>query len=340
MAFPHPQPEAGSLTEVAPGILWLRMPMPLVLNHINLYLLEVDDGWLVVDTGPATPEAIAIWESLFAGPLAGLRIKGVLCTHFHVDHTGLAKRLCERTGAPLLMTPREYFWRLAWPGMLSEMPAEHEAFYREGGYPDELMGEANDFFSMLDWVEPMPLSFRRLVENELLPDIHDDWRVLIGHGHSPEHAMLYSTGRSVLISGDQLLPHISTNISVVALDPAAEPLSEWLASLERLMAIPDDTLVLPSHGLPFYGIHGRVAQLRSHHERTLSRTRAACAEQPCSAYQVSKTLFPGPLKGIAHVLALGEALAHLHYLVRSGEVDSALDESGVRRFRACSACSA
>jgi glyoxylase-like metal-dependent hydrolase (beta-lactamase superfamily II) len=335
LVFPYRAPEAGALSEIVPGILWLRMPMPLVLNHINLFLLAAGEGWLIVDTGPATLEAIAIWESLFTGVLAGMRITGVACTHFHADHTGLARMLCERSGAPLLMTPREYFWRLAWPGMLTEMPSEHAAFYHEGGYPAELMREANEFFTTFDWVQPMPLSFSRLRENEALPHTDDDWRVLIGHGHSPEHAMLYCEARSVLISGDQLLPQISTNISVVAIDPSAEPLSEWLASLERLLAIPDETLVLPAHGLPFRGIHARVAQLQSHHARVLSRTLAACAEQPCSAYQVSKALFPGPLTGIAHVLALGESLAHLHHLVRSGDVASALDESGVRRFRAC-----
>jgi len=337
LIFPFCTPEADSLTEIEPGILWLRMPLPLVLNHINLYLLAAGDGWLIVDTGPATPEAIAVWDSLFAGALAGLRIKGVVCTHFHSDHTGLARMLCERSGAPLLMTPGEYFWGLAWPGKLTGMPAVHAAFYREGGYPDELMHEASEFFAAFDWQQPMPLSFRRLRENDALPHADDDWRVRIGHGHSPEHAMLHCKSRSALISGDQLLPHISTNISVVAIDPTAEPLSEWLASLERLLEVADDTLVLPAHGLPFRGIHARVAQLRAHHARALGKALAACAEQPCSAYQVSRILFPGPLTGMAHVLALGEALAHLHHLARSGDVASALDASGVRRFRACRA---
>jgi glyoxylase-like metal-dependent hydrolase (beta-lactamase superfamily II) len=335
LVYPYRAPEPGSLTEIAPGILWLRMPMPLALNHINLFLLAAGEGWLVVDTGPATAEAIAVWESLFAGPLAGAQIAGIVCTHFHADHSGLARMLCERSGAPLLMTPREYFWRLAWPGMLTEMPAEHAAFYHEGGYPADLTREANKFFTSLALVQPMPLGFRRLREHEPVPHADDDWRVLVGHGHSPEHAMLYCAARSVLISGDQLLPQISTNISVTAIDPSAEPLSEWLASLERLLAVPDETLVLPAHGLPFRGIHARVAQLRSHHARVLRRTLAACAEQPRSAYQVSKALFPGPLTGIAHVLALGESLSHLHHLVRSGDVASALDKSGVRRFRTC-----
>jgi glyoxylase-like metal-dependent hydrolase (beta-lactamase superfamily II) len=335
LVYPYRAPKAGSLTEIAPGILWLRMPMPLVLDHINLFLLAAGEGWLVVDTGPATPEAIAVWESLFAGPLAGARIAGVVCTHFHADHSGLARMLCARSGAPLLMTPREYFWRLAWPGVVTEMPAEHAAFYHEGGYPADLTREANEIFTTFALVQSLPLSFRRLREHEALPHTDDDWRVLIGHGHSPEHAMLYCAARSVLISGDQLLPQISTNISVTVIDPTVEPLSGWFASLERLLAISDETLVLPAHGLPFRGIRARVAQLQSHHARVLSRTLAACAQQPCSAYQVSQALFPGPLTGIAHVLALGESLAHLHYLVRSGDVASALDGSGVRRFRTC-----
>lgn len=334
LAYPYSAPVAGSLTEIAPGILWLRMPMPMVLNHINLYLLAADDGWLVVDTGPATPEAIAVWESVFAGPLAGARIAGVACTHFHSDHTGLAQMLCARSGAPLLMTPKEYFWRQGWPGALTELPEEHAVHYHECGFPPDMARESNQIFATFAMIQPLPLGFRRLREDDALPHTDDDWRVRIGHGHSPEHAMFYSAPRSVLISGDQLLPQISTNISVSAIDPADEPLSEWLASLERLLAIPDDTLVLPAHGRPFRGIHTRVAQLQSHHARTLNRALGACAEQPCSAYQVSKVLFPGPLTGIAHVLALGESLAHLRYLARRGELTSALDASGVRKFRA------
>jgi glyoxylase-like metal-dependent hydrolase (beta-lactamase superfamily II) len=334
LVYPFRAPKPGSLTEVAPGILWLRMPMPIALNHINLYLLAAGDGWLVVDTGPATAEAIALWEALFEGPLAGVRIAGVLCTHFHADHSGLARMLCERSGAPLLMTSREYFWRRAWPGAIDEMPAEHAAFYREGGYPGDLTRDANEFFTSLNLVQPIPMAFRRLREQDPLPGTDDDWRVLVGHGHSPEHAMLHCGPRRVLVSGDQLLPQISTNISVTAIDPTAEPLAEWLASLERLLAIPDETLVLPAHGLPFRGIRSRVAQLQSHHARVLRRTMAVCARAPRSAYDVSKALFPGPLTGIAHVLALGESLAHLQHLVRSGELASALDDSGVRRYRA------
>lgn len=333
LVYPLPTPRTGVLTEIAPGILCLRMPLPIALDHINLFLLKAGEGWLIVDTGPATAEAIAIWESLFAGPFADVKISGVVCTHFHADHSGLARMLCERSGTPLLMTPREYFWRLAWPGILAEMPAEHAAFYREAGYPTDLIGEANDFFTTLAMVQPMPLSFRRLREHDLVPHTDDDWRVLIGHGHSPEHAMLYCSERKVLISGDQLLPQISTNISVTVIDPTAEPLSEWLASLDSLLSIPDDTLVLPAHGLPFVGIQVRVAQLQAHHALTLNRTLAACAHQPCSAYQVSKSLFPKSMKGIAHVLALGESLAHLHHLVRRGELSSTLDKWGVRKFQ-------
>jgi glyoxylase-like metal-dependent hydrolase (beta-lactamase superfamily II) len=334
LVYPYRTPRPGSLTEIGPGVLWLRMPMRFALDHVNLFLLAAADGWLAVDTGPATPEAVAVWQSLFAGPLQGARIAGVVCTHFHADHTGLAGMLCQHSGGPLLMTPREYFWRLAWPGDLAGMPAEHAAFYREGGYPAELTADANAFFTSLNMVGPMPMGFRRLREGQRLPFAADDWRVVIGHGHSPEHAMLHCEQRALLISGDQLLPEISTNISVTAVDPCAEPLSEWLASLERLAAISDETLVLPAHGLPFRGARARVARLQSHHARTLRRALAECTGAPRSAYEVSRALFPGPLTGIAHVLALGESLAHLHHLVRAGELASALDDTGVRRFHA------
>lgn len=333
LEYPFRAPASGELAEIAPGILWLRMPMPIELNHINLYLLAAGDGWVVVDTGPAIAPVIALWESLLAGPLAGARIVGVVCTHFHADHSGLARLLCERDGAPLLMTAMEYFWRRAWPGGLGELPAEHAAFYREHGYPADLMSEANGFFSSLNWMQPLPLSFRRLREDDPLPYADDQWRVVVGYGHSPEHAMLHCERRGMLISGDQLLPKISTNISVTAIDPGNEPLADWLASLERLLAVPDDTLVLPAHGLPFRGARVRAAQLQSHHARVLRSVLQACARGESTAWEVSKVLFTGPLTGIAHVLALGETLAHLQHLVRGGDLVSALDESGVRRFR-------
>jgi len=145
--------------------------------------------------------------------------------------------------------------------------------------------------------------------------------------------MLYCPRRSILISGDQLLPTISSNISVTAIDPSAEPLSEWLSSLHNLLSIPDDTLVLPAHGMPFIGIKERVSQLQAHHALILSKTLSVCMHQPCSAYQVSKNLFPQSMMGISNVLALGESLAHLHHLVRRGELSSTLDQFGVRKFQ-------
>ncbi len=178
---------------------------------------------------------------------------------------------------------------------------------------------------------PFPIALGHI--NLFLLKSGEDWQLLIGHGHSPEHAMLYCAKRSVLISGDQLLPTISTNISVTAIDPTAEPLSEWLTSLKRLLSIPDDTLVLPVHGLPFRGIGARIAQLQAHHALTLSKTLSVCSHQSCSAYQVSQRLFAQPMTGITNVLALGESLAHLHHLVRRGELTSTLDPFGVRKFQ-------
>ena len=103
LRFPFQQPPAaGQLSEIAPGILWLRLPLPFRLNHINIFLIDDGDGWAVVDTGIANKVTREIWEALAAGPLARRRLTRLIVTHFHPDHIGLAGWLARavRPAAP------------------------------------------------------------------------------------------------------------------------------------------------------------------------------------------------------------------------------------------------
>lgn len=332
LTFPHGNPPAwGELVAVTPEVKWLRMPMPYALDHVNVYLVRVGGGWLIVDTGLDSPEARGIWEELLSGPLQGETMAGVYCTHYHVDHAGLAGYLTELRRVPLFMSYGEYYTLRGWPEGLDAVPWQHAEFFQRAGFPRELLQQTLVMFDFAPEISPLPLSFVRLQERSVLP-LNDDWQVMVGSGHSPEHALLFSKGGKVLISGDQLLPSISTNVSVSVMNPEDDPLSHWLASLERLASIPDDVLVLPGHGLPFYGARRRVAELQAHHRQRFQTMLNACAERELSAYELVKVLYPFPLGEFDLQLALGECLAHVHYLACRGRLEVRLDGEGVNSY--------
>ena len=334
LTFPFPSPQShAEPVDVAPGIKWLRLPMPYALDHVNVYLLRVEKGWLVVDTGLDSPGTRAIWEEVFAGPLLGETVVGVCCTHYHVDHVGLAGYLTERWRVPLFMSYEEYFTLRGWPMDLQEVPWQHAEFFQRTGFPKELLPQSLLMFDFSGQISPLPPSFISLQDGSPLPIAGDDWRVITGGGHAPEHALLYSAQQGILISGDQLLPRISTNVSVSVVNPEDEPLSRWFASLDRLAEIPDDTLVLPGHGLPFRGAQTRVEELRCHHDRKFQFILEACAARHLSVFELVQMMYPDPLSDFDLQLALGESLAHVRHLLSSGRLKGRFDEHGVIRYR-------
>lgn len=334
LKFPyHPPQSKAELVDVTPEIKWLRMPMPYALDHVNVYLLRVERGWVIIDSGLDSIETRSIWDEVFSGPLLGEDMLGVLCTHFHVDHAGLAGYLTERWRIPLCITYEEYFSQRGWPMDLREVPWQHVEFFRQAGLPERLLPQTLVMFRFSNQISPPPPSFLRLQQGDPLPFSGGDWRVIIGRGHSPEHAQLFSSERAILLSGDQLLPTISTNVSVSAVNPMDEPLSNWFASLDRLDELPDDILVLPGHGLPFRGAKTRIAELRSHHERKLAFLLDACAGHQLSAYELVQMMYPDPLSEFDLQLAMGECLAHLRYLLVRGRLAGKLDAHGVICYR-------
>lgn len=334
LTFPfHPPHTRAELVNVTPELKWLRMPMPYALDHVNVYLLRVEKGWIIIDSGLDSIETRSIWEELFSGPLRDEVVAGIFCTHFHVDHMGLAGYLAERCRVPLFTTYEEYFSLRGWPADIEEVPWQHAEFYQQAGFPKEQLAQTLVMFRFSEKISPLPPAFIRVQEGHALPISGGDWQIIIGRGHSPEHAMLYSSDRKILISGDQLLPRISTNVSVSAVNPADEPLGCWFASLDRLDELPDDTLVLPGHGLPFLGVKTRVAELRLHHERKFAVILEACAVSELSGYELLLAIYPYPLSDFDIQLALGETLAHLRYLLAHNRMAGTLDESGVIRYR-------
>ena len=327
--------------EVAPGVHWIRMPLPFALDHINLWLLRDDfdgEGWTLIDCGISSDETRALWIRLFENGLDGLPIRRLLCTHTHPDHVGSAHWLQQRFGAPLWMTMGEYglgrVLSSSLPGADSDAAAEH--FRRHGIAPgpqlDAIRVRGGDHFARL--VPSMPTTFRRIREGERIGIGGRLWRVIIGLGHSPEHAALYCEADALMLSGDMVLPRISTNVSVWELEPESNPVDWFLESLGRFEICREDTLVLPSHGRPFRGLHTRLAQLRAHHLERLEVVLAACGQAPHTAAQMVPVMFERRFDTHQLTFALGEALAHLHSLWYAGRVRRLIDDEGVIRFAA------
>ena len=337
LRFPHAEaPPGGTTIEVAPGVHWLRMPLPFALNHINLWLIEDGVGWAIVDTGINSEETKALWEHLFAGALHGRPVTRLICTHYHPDHIGLAGWLTERLGIELWITETE--WRFGYERSRATRagihPSTAELYRRVGMSGDELMkvGIARGGH-YLSRVVPVPERHHRLVDGMTIEIGGRSWRIVVGRGHAPEHACLYCSDLDVLIAGDQVLPKISPNVSFWPQDRDPDPLGSFLASLDTLeRAIPESALALPSHNLPFHGLHTRTAQLRELHRSRLAEIGVAC-QQPRSTAELVPVLFTRALDRHQLGFAVGETLAHLIHATTIGWLHRDTRADGVWSFQ-------
>lgn len=342
--FGETLPESGKTVEIAPGVLWIRMGLPFALNHINLWLLEDEvetaqgrvHGWTIVDCGIASDATRDAWEVLFGdlhNHLRGLPVVRVIATHCHPDHIGLADWLCTLWNVPLWMTAGEYgFARMMSAGLPgADGTAMFPHFRKHGLDPamQEQIQERKSHYSRM--VPTVPTSYRRMQEGTALTIHQRRWQIITGFGHSPEHASLYCADLNILISGDMLLPRISTNVSVFAIEPEANPVQQYLDSLKKYLQLPEDVLILPSHGKPFKGLHTRITQLEEHHAERLAEVVAACTT-PQSAYDIVPLMFRRPLDAHQLTFAIGEALAHLHKLWFDGILQRQTGDDGIIRF--------
>ncbi|MET0542309.1 MAG: MBL fold metallo-hydrolase [Variovorax sp.] len=324
-------PEPGHAREVAPGILWQRLPLPSG-QYVNAWALRDGASWTVVDTGMSTERAVNIWCQLLAreGPLGGLPVTRVICTHLHADHVGMAGWLCREFDAELWMTRSEYL-QASLVQLRSGMPvpAPDLSFYQRAGWEAAALGALRPLGRNMS---PLPVRYRRMVDGEHIHIGGDEWRVLVGNGHSTEHACLYCAARGLLISGDQVLPLISSNVSVWPSEPGANPLQDWLESIEKIRrSVPDDVLVLPAHHDPFRGLHTRLDQLARKRQEALDKVRESLGQTDRRAIDLFATLFGR--KDFENVfvqqLATGEAVAYLNYLIGRGEARVRDDAHGV-----------
>jgi glyoxylase-like metal-dependent hydrolase (beta-lactamase superfamily II) len=333
--FPDP-PQHGEWLQVAPGVVWIRMPLPMRLDHINIWALEDGDGWTIVDTGMRYAATADVWGRLLTGRLENRPVKRVLVTHMHPDHIGMAGWLTRRFDCRLWVTRLEYLTvRMLAADSGREAPEDAIAFYHAAGWDAaQLEVYRARFGSFGGAIYSLPDSYRRISDGEKILIGKHAWRVIVGTGHSPEHACLYCEDLGVLISGDQVLPRISSNVSVFPTEPEANPLGDWVHSLRTLKhEVPNNVLVLPSHNECFRGLHERIDYLERHHHESLDRLRDALST-PKRVVDTFQALFGRLINGATqHSLATGESLAHLNYLIHRGEIEATIGKDGVRWYR-------
>jgi glyoxylase-like metal-dependent hydrolase (beta-lactamase superfamily II) len=326
------QPPEGSLVEVADGIFWARMPLPFALDHVNVWLLRDGKGFTLIDTGMADARTRGLWERIFAEQLGGLPITRLICTHHHPDHMGLSSWFHARFGVRMTATIGEWtHGRLGWLESGEDFLAHASDHFVRFGLRDEplrlAIAEGNNYRKYID---PIPLDFVRIGDGDRLSIGGREWRVLTFSGHSPEQVCLWCPEADVLISGDQVLPRISPTIGVWSNEPEANPLGGFFASLDRLMTLSDDALVLPSHGLPFTGLRQRCKALKAHHDERLKHTLDSCGD-PSSGADVMERLFPRTLSGHDLLFAVAETLSHLNYLIAEGCIEySACEKQNIK----------
>jgi glyoxylase-like metal-dependent hydrolase (beta-lactamase superfamily II) len=342
--FDSSTPASGAALEIVPGLRWIRMDLPFALDHINVWLLRDrlngQEGWTLIDCGIANDKTRALWENIFNHGLDDLPILRIIVTHMHPDHIGLAHELCQRWNCSLWTSHGEYtsariFCREGQRDLKTISTHFTQHFAQHGLAAEEQLDRVRNRGSYYSSMVPeIPNTFKRIMDKDLIFIGENTWEVHIGYGHSPEHVCLFCKELNIFISGDMVLPRISTNISVFDSEPEANPLKLYLSSLNEFKALPENTLVLPSHGRPFIGLHTRIAQLETHHHARLAETLDACTTQSCSARDLVPILFPRPLDIHQLTFAMGEAIAHVHTLWFLGKLERIKDENGIYRFSA------
>ncbi|MDQ2066314.1 MBL fold metallo-hydrolase [Xinfangfangia sp. CPCC 101601] len=329
LQFPFPEPPApGQAAEVAPGVLWLRLPLPMALDHVNIYALEDGPGWTLIDTGMRSRRGEALWQEILQGPLAGRPVTKVILTHHHPDHVGMVGWFQER-GAELYATRTAWLYARMLTLDVQEQPSPQAmAFWAKAGLSAERLAarQAERPFNFADVVHPLPQGFTRISEGDVLRIGARDWTVRLGSGHAPDHATLWTDG--LVLGGDQLLPGISANIGVYPTEPEADPLAEWLQSCAAFEPYAKDSdLILPGHKLPFTGLPFRLRQMIDNHLSALERLLQHL-ETPKTAVECFPVLFKRPIGPAEEGLALVEAVAHLNWLLHRGKVSRSLGKSG------------
>lgn len=325
-------PAYGELTDVLPGLFWVRLPMPTVPNHVNCWLLDNGAGWTQVDCGFNTDDTFDIWDKLWRGLLRSRPLQNLTLTHAHLDHAGLAAFFAKETKCTVRMPLAE--WLSAWKTWheREETPDEHFAAFlkRNGASADDAARIMSGMRKPTYLGLRPPREFVRIRDGDVIAMGKREWRVITAAGHSAEHALFFCESDKILIAGDQVLSHMTPSVIAPPAQPQANPMQDYLESLARLEALPADTLVLPSHGLPFRGLHARLAQLREHHLARLDDVASAITGK-VSAFALAQEVFPRVLYANPRQ-AFGESIAHLNMLASQGRLTRDVDADGAISF--------
>jgi len=337
LTFPVTQPpEPGSVTTIAPGVEWARLPLPYRLDHVNIYLIEGDDGWTVLDTGLGTDDCRQAWEAILAGPFAGRRLDRMIVTHYHPDHVGLAGWLNERFRLPLSMPRPEYLYSLALQYAPGDLGAEmHRPFYRRHGLSadvtDLVLSRGHEYLRRTTGV---PTTYHRIKHGDSRRIGGREFNVITGGGHALEQALLYQPNDRLFFAADQVIARISPNVSVHAMEPDLDALGIYLQSLRQLRdTVAPDVLVLPGHGLPFHGLHTRIDELIAHHAARCGEIASACRDRALSVAELVPHVFPRELDAHQTGFAFGEVLAHVNHMLGRAELVLETDSQGIDRYR-------
>lgn len=324
----------GEPVEVVPGILWLRLPLPFALDHVNVWLLDDGDGWTLIDAGVRDERTLAIWNRLLDGLLREKPIRRIIATHFHPDHVGVCGWLAERQDVSFHASRIEWLQArlLAFDTSDGFVEAGRAFDTRAGLEPDAIAMRAQGGNRYRRIVSPAPPAYARLAAGDTLTMAGSSWRVLIGEGHSPEMLTFYSADRNILIAADQVLPRISPVVAVWPPTPEADPLADFLRSLPQYLQLPEDALVLPSHDAPYAGLHDRVRDLIRHHDDRCALTLRACVA-PASLVEIMGVLFRRRFDAQQLGFALGETMAHVNYLLAQGRLAVAGHRGAVRVYQ-------
>ena len=334
-AYRHAAPEPGSMVELAPGIMWLRLALPFALNHVNIHIIDDGSGWTVIDTGVADDRTRAVWEAMMAGPLAGRPVNRLVVTHFHPDHVGLGGWLAQRLGVGVTMSQTEYFQSRLSRGRSGGVDANmNRSFYAQHGLSDEdihTVTVRGDSYQRLT-VE-LPMNYTRIRAGDVLDLGGRKFEVMTGAGHALEQVMLLCRDEGIFLPTDQVIGHISPNVGVHAIEPEADALAEFLASLREIRAtVPGDVLTAPAHGRPFHGLHARIDTLLDHHRERCDLLAQAVRNGANTTAGIMPTLFNRKLDPHQMGFAFGEALAHVNHMLALGELYGETDGNGVLRL--------